>query len=40
MLFEIGARNRTRGYRPSGALAMLKSQWRQHRLILQYPPSS
>jgi membrane protein DedA with SNARE-associated domain len=40
LLFEIGAKNRARGYRPSGSVAILRSQWRQHRLILRYPPSS
>lgn len=40
LLFEIGAKNRARGYRPAGSLALFTSQWRQHRLILHYPPSS
>lgn len=40
LLFEIGAKNRARGFRPAGSMAVLNSQWRQHRLILQYPPSS
>ena len=40
LLFDIGARNRARGYRPAGSMAVLRSQWHQHRLILQYPPSS
>jgi len=40
LLFEIGAQNRARGFRPAGSIAVLRSQWRQHRLILRYPPSS
>lgn len=40
LLFDIGARNRARGYRPAGSFAVLRNQWRQHRLILRYPPSS
>lgn len=40
LLFEIGALNRARGFRPSGTLNVFLSQWRQHRLIRQYPPSS
>lgn len=40
LLFEIGAINRKRGFKPSGTLNVLLSQWRQHRLIRKYPPSS
>ena len=40
LLFEIGALNRARGFRPSSTLSIFASQWRQHRLIRQYPPSS
>ena len=40
LLFEIGAKNRARGFRPSGTATVLRSQWRQHRLILRYPASS
>lgn len=40
LLFEIGARNRARGFRPVGLGKMLLSAWRQHQLILSYPPSS
>jgi len=40
LLFDIGARNRARGFQPSGSLAVLRSQWRQYRLIQSYPPSS
>jgi len=40
LLFDIGARNRARGYRPAGAVAVLTSSWRQHRLLKRYPPSS
>jgi len=40
LLFEIGARNRARGYRPPGVLALFRCQWRQQRLIAAYPPSS
>lgn len=39
LLFEIGARNRARGIRSAGVWSMLRSQWRQHRLIAKYPPS-
>jgi len=39
LLFEIGRRNRGRGYASVGAWSVLRSQWRQHRLILRYPPS-
>ena len=40
LIFEIGARNRASGFRPPGLLSLARSQWRQHRLILRYPPSS
>jgi len=40
LLFEIGAMNRARGYRPCGLAEIFKSQWHQHRLIMRYPPSS
>jgi membrane protein DedA with SNARE-associated domain len=40
LIFEIGARNRDRGFKPPGLLSIAKSQWRQHRLIVHYPPSS
>lgn len=40
ILFEIGAANRARGHRPPGAVAVLRSQLRQHRLIRRYPASS
>jgi len=39
LLFEIGARNRDRGFRPAGAGPMLRTAWRQNRLIVNYPPS-
>jgi len=39
LLFEIGARNRALGHRRVGLLALLRSQWHQHRLIRHYPPS-
>lgn len=40
LLFEIGAANRARGFRPPGILAVLKAQWRQYGLIRRYPPSN
>ena len=40
LLFEVGAQNRARGYRPAGMLAIARCQWRQYRLIRHYPPSS
>jgi hypothetical protein len=40
LLFKIGAMIRDRGYQPSGTFAVLRNQWRQHRLINRYPPSS
>ena len=39
LLFEIGARNRARGWEPDNPLAMLRAAWRQTRLIRRYPPS-
>jgi len=40
LLFEIGARNRARGFPPPGMLSIARSQWHQHRLIAHYPPSN
>lgn len=40
MLFEIGARNRARGWTPPGPMAILRAAWRQSRLVDLYPPSS
>lgn len=40
LLFNIGAKNWARGFRPSGILAVVRGQWRQRRLIMSYPPSS
>lgn len=40
LLFEIAARNRARGFRPSGPLAVLRAAMRQSRLVRRYPPSS
>lgn len=39
LLFELGARNRARGWKPAGPLALLRAAWRQTRLIRRYPPS-
>jgi membrane protein DedA with SNARE-associated domain len=39
LLFEIGARNRARGFRPAGLLAVFRAAWRQRRLVDRYPPS-
>ncbi len=39
LLFEIGARNRARGYKPPGILAVVRAARRQSRLVRQYPPS-
>lgn len=39
LLFEIGARNRARGYRPPGALEFLGPAIAQSRLIGRYPAS-
>jgi membrane protein DedA with SNARE-associated domain len=40
LLFEIGDRNRRRGFRPPGARAIVATQWHQYRLIVHYPPSA
>lgn len=40
LLFEIGAENRRRGYRPAGLPAVLRAAWKQSRLVSRYPPSS
>ncbi|MDB5935326.1 MAG: hypothetical protein JWQ01_2670 [Massilia sp.] len=40
LLFAIGAANRRRGVRPVGALALMRLNWRQNRLIDLYPPSN
>ena len=40
LLFKIGALNRAGGFRPSGGINLLHAQWKQHRLIRRYPPSS
>ncbi len=40
LMFEIGARNRARGWKPAGLLAVLRAARRQTRLIGRYPPSS
>jgi hypothetical protein len=40
LLFEIGARNRARGFHPPGIFSIARSQWHQHRLIVHYPPSN
>ncbi len=40
LLFEIGARNRARGWKPAGPLAVLRAAWRQSRLVNRYPTSS
>jgi membrane protein DedA with SNARE-associated domain len=40
LLFEIGARNRARGFRPSGPAAVVRAIVRQNRLVGRYPPSS
>ncbi|MGC9369767.1 MAG: VTT domain-containing protein [Paracoccaceae bacterium] len=39
LMFEIGARNRARGFRPAGLPAVLRAAWRQRRLVDRYPPS-
>jgi hypothetical protein len=39
LLFEVGARNRARGWAPAGGLAVLRAAWRQTRLVRRYPPS-
>ncbi len=40
LLFAIGAANRRRGARPIGTLALIRLNWRQNRLIDQYPSSN
>ena len=40
LLFEIGARNRARGWKPAGPVAVLCAAWRQSGLVNRYPPSS
>lgn len=40
VLFELGAANRRRGFRPVGALALVRHHLRQQRLIRRYPPSN
>lgn len=40
MLFEIGARNRARGWKAPGLTAVLRAAWKQRRLIGRYPPST
>lgn len=39
MLFEIGALNRARGFRPPGPIAILRAARQQNRLVERYPPS-
>jgi membrane protein DedA with SNARE-associated domain len=39
LMFEIGARNRARGWKPPGLLPVFRAAWRQSRLVKQYPPS-
>jgi hypothetical protein len=39
LLFEIGARNRARGWKPANPYTVLRAAWRQTRLIQRYPPS-
>jgi hypothetical protein len=39
LLFEIGARNRARGFAPAGPREFLRLAARQHRLITRYPAS-
>ncbi|MCF3933748.1 VTT domain-containing protein [Acuticoccus sp. M5D2P5] len=40
LLFEIGAANRARGWRPAGPLAIARAARHQNRLVGRYPPSS
>ena len=40
LLFEIGAANRARGWRPPGLRPILQAAWSQARLVRRYPPSS
>lgn len=39
LLFEVGARNRARGFKPMGLAALLRLAVRQSRLIRRYPAS-
>lgn len=39
LLFEIGARNRARGFKPTGPWRFLRMAIRQQRLLARYPPS-
>lgn len=39
LMFEIAARNRARGFRPTGLVAFLRMAIRQHNLLGRYPPS-
>jgi membrane protein DedA with SNARE-associated domain len=39
LVFDIGARNRARGFRPATLRELIHYTRKQHRLILQYPPS-
>jgi hypothetical protein len=40
VVFAIGAANRRRGLRPIGPFALVRLNWRQNRLIDQYPSSN
>lgn len=39
LLFKIGAMNRARGFKPMSTREMLAMAWKQHCLIVKYPPS-
>lgn len=39
LMFEIGAKNRARGWKPPGLMPMILAARRQNRLVKQYPPS-
>jgi hypothetical protein len=39
LLFEIGARNRARGWKSANLYSVLRAAWRQTQLIRRYPPS-
>lgn len=39
LMFEIAARNRARGFSPSGLPSFLRSALHQYRLLIRYPPS-
>jgi hypothetical protein len=39
VLFEIGAQNRARGFRPIGAVRLVKDLRTAHRLLKEYPPN-